>query len=304
MDKFKELIEKIKKSFVEKAWLKWVAIGVAAVLIGVILLCSLTMCKGDDNVESSSGKDSVVSSGSITGDSSIGGGNSGFTGDSSVNNSVEGDSSEDGSSIGDNTSSDDHDHSHGGGDSSGNSSDLPKPPEVNPDDEVTGDANLLWTELKEIEGDKYYVIKGIGAYTAPKLVIPTHIYDSASGEYVMVKEIAENAFYDCKTLKIVEVSDTVMRIGRLAFASCVNLHTVEFGRMLSFIGWGAFDNCDNIRTAIFNEPNGWSVTTATDWQNSKGTPLSASDLSDSAKAAYLLVGKGQYNHYYWKRAVI
>lgn len=75
-------------------------------------------------------------------------------------------------------------------------------------------SNLLEMELVD---NTHYVVKGIGTDESTDIVIPS------TYEGKPVTEIAEKAFYNNKTIKIVVVPSSVTKIGESAFGGCTSL---------------------------------------------------------------------------------
>ena len=69
-----------------------------------------------------------------------------------------------------------------------------------------------------------------------------------------VKMIPRCTFFDCKNVKAVIMSDTVIRIEEMAFAGCENLSYVRLSRNLEYIGDYAFIDCTAL-TSIFIPPS-------------------------------------------------
>ena len=65
--------------------------------------------------------------------------------------------------------------------------------------------------------DKTYSVKSIGSCTSENIVIPSE-YEGAK-----VTAILDGAFKNCKTVKSIEVPNTVTKIGKGAFAGCIKL---------------------------------------------------------------------------------
>lgn len=223
MDKFKEKMKAlwalVKKNFTEKKWLKWVSLGVAVVLIGVIVLCSLTMCKSDVPTSSSSAGSGVSSN---------------------MNSSQP-------------ISSDESDSSSSEADSSTEEIEVPKIPAA--DNKTGSQSSFEYEYSEELNG---YILTSIGDYSAPKLVIET-TYHNDGEEWASVKKIADGVCEGNSSLKVVVIPNTIMYIGNNAFANCENLYRVEMGQMVQQIGANAFQGCDNLTIALFANKSGWSV---------------------------------------------
>ena len=100
------------------------------------------------------------------------------------------------------------------------------------------------------ENDQKYVT--IVAYTGSltNVVIPSSI--NINGEYIFVKTISKDAFYDNDTITTVTIPNSVTEIGDSAFYNCSNLTTVTIGEnsQLISIGSAAFRYCSSL-TSIY-----------------------------------------------------
>lgn len=67
-----------------------------------------------------------------------------------------------------------------------------------------------------------------------------------------VKVIGAYAFYDCESLKTVNIGDGVTKIEEMAFAECDYMQSLELGAGLTFIGEGACTNCSGLTLITFN----------------------------------------------------
>lgn len=94
------------------------------------------------------------------------------------------------------------------------------------------------------EDESYYIVSGMKGYNYDSVVIPDTYNDKP------VKEIKNNAFYGCSSLKSVIISDGVETIGNFAFYNCSSLSLIDMSEHIESIGHFAFYNC-------------WSLTTIT-----------------------------------------
>ena len=69
-----------------------------------------------------------------------------------------------------------------------------------------------------------------------------------------ITEIRDYAFYNCYSLRLVELPESVNRIGAYAFANCFNLETIVIPDNVQEIGQYAFKCCSNLQ--IINLPEG------------------------------------------------
>jgi hypothetical protein len=112
--------------------------------------------------------------------------------------------------------------------------------------------------------ERYYIVVGGDKY-ANSIVIPS-VYNN-----LPIKEIGENAFYkfkmssivipnsivkignnafdECRRLKMLELPDSVRYLGDLMCRNCVSLTTVKLSSQLQKINWYAFYNCKSLISA-------------------------------------------------------
>ena len=67
-----------------------------------------------------------------------------------------------------------------------------------------------------------------------------------------VTEIGTDAFYDCLTMKSVEIPSSVVALGDYAFDSCLNLSSITIGSNIREIGVRCFYRCINLETVYYN----------------------------------------------------
>lgn len=108
-----------------------------------------------------------------------------------------------------------------------------------------------------------------------------------------VKSIGFAAFENCILLKSIIIPDTLTDIDSWAFIECA-LKSINISRGVKHIGKAAFYCCPTLEKAYFGEVNGWRVK---GW--GECIEISPDDLSDPAKAAYLLGDK--YGIHEWER---
>lgn len=66
----------------------------------------------------------------------------------------------------------------------------------------------------------------------------------------IVKNIQDDAFYDCKNLHKIEIPDSVVSIGSSAFSSCNNLEIVKIGSNVEKIDGRAFYCCSSLKSIV------------------------------------------------------
>lgn len=90
----------------------------------------------------------------------------------------------------------------------------------------------------------------IDEYTGTDTVVFIQAYYNG----MPVKEIGSRAFYS-SNVTMVNLPDTVEKIGVEAFKYCRNLQSINFPYNLQFIGGGAFKGCESLSMIIFNGSN-------------------------------------------------
>ena len=113
---------------------------------------------------------------------------------------------------------------------------------------------LFWLGLPadtyaETGGDYRYQILDDGTaeitgYTGSEtnLVIPGEL------DGYVVTSIDSNVFKDCKSIKRIELPESLREIHEFAFQNCVSLEQVEFNNGLKCIGNGVFRNCQSLES--------------------------------------------------------
>ena len=66
-----------------------------------------------------------------------------------------------------------------------------------------------------------------------------------------VENIGGSAFYNCTSLKSIEIPDGVTIIHSGVFYNCYNLTNVKIGGRVTSIGYEAFYNCSNLATVYY-----------------------------------------------------
>ncbi|MDD4291397.1 MAG: leucine-rich repeat protein [Clostridia bacterium] len=70
------------------------------------------------------------------------------------------------------------------------------------------------------------------------------------GENVKLKSIAEQAFYECSSLKFINFCEGLVSIERYAFAYCTSLEEIYLPESLKSLGEAAFGYCTSLTTAV------------------------------------------------------
>ncbi len=102
------------------------------------------------------------------------------------------------------------------------------------------------------DGYEYTIIDGevtiIGYVGKPEYIsIPEFI------ESCPVTEIRDNAFYNCHSLKGIDIPDTVLKIGHHSFYACYELEEVSLPPDLEEIGMGCFCGCAGLTAVDISE---------------------------------------------------
>lgn len=107
-----------------------------------------------------------------------------------------------------------------------------------------GEAHVEYT-LSE-SGD-YYIVSGVSGdrLGLTSYEVPATYSEGEDGESLPVKEIGDEAFYECFDLTHITIPDTIVRIGTLAFAKCgFSQFTIPEG--VTEIAGGAFGMCNSL----------------------------------------------------------
>lgn len=105
-------------------------------------------------------------------------------------------------------------------------------------------------------GYEYTIINNeatITGFTGEPLYI--EIPDTIEG--CRVVELRDNAFYECSSLRHIDLPDTVRKIGHHCFYACSSLESITIPAAVSEIGMGSFCGCASLRSA--NLPDSFSV---------------------------------------------
>ena len=88
-------------------------------------------------------------------------------------------------------------------------------------------------------------------YEQKEIKIPSVI--TYGGNSYNVIRIGEGAFYDCKTLSLIELPETITEIGNYAFANCLGLKDVAIPQNVTLIGEAAFKGCKTLMKIVIPE---------------------------------------------------
>ena len=66
------------------------------------------------------------------------------------------------------------------------------------------------------------------------------------------KIIEDYTFYECRSLKNIEIPDSVIKIGRKTFESCTSLENIEIPKGIASIGDSAFEDCSNLKSVTIS----------------------------------------------------
>lgn len=78
---------------------------------------------------------------------------------------------------------------------------------------------------------------------------PIYIDIPETIEGCKVVELRDNAFYECQTLKHIDIPDTVRKIGHHCFYACSSLENIIIPDSVTDIGMGCFCGCSSLNTA-------------------------------------------------------
>jgi len=127
---------------------------------------------------------------------------------------------------------------------------------INVSNGATFDCEGLTCELYASQFDEFGRLAGYARVVAGdtpykgNIIIPWKVYDlDVNCDYIIINEIASNAFWDCTELTSVNMQG-IVNIGDYAFTGCSNLKSVSFHSGLKVIGENAFRDCINLETAL------------------------------------------------------
>ena len=114
--------------------------------------------------------------------------------------------------------------------------------------EELADGNFPYSSSNKFTYSEYENCLYLGNENNPYLLL-AKAKDTSLSEcniHPNTKIIAARAFQDCTSLKLVELSDSIVYIGARAFDSCSKLVKVSLANSVKKIGFGAFINCKSL----------------------------------------------------------
>ncbi len=100
----------------------------------------------------------------------------------------------------------------------------------------------------EINGEEGYAVCGIEDSSIDVVKIPSEYM----GKPVLT--IDKYAFQNKKSIRCVQIPESIGHIGESAFEGCINLETISGGEGLLFIGTKAFRGCIHFKTDLAKNP--------------------------------------------------
>lgn len=127
--------------------------------------------------------------------------------------------------------------------------------------EIQGNVNAIFSSDKACFGGAGSKQQKLEVVFGPKVtVIPRYLFATEATKtdnmhaFITdvtipdsVTEIQNGAFYNCYSLKNVEIGNNVKKLGGKAFYNCIRLTTVELANRTSEIGDSAFANCSGLK---------------------------------------------------------
>ena len=111
-----------------------------------------------------------------------------------------------------------------------------------------------------------------------------------------VTSIGEGAFALCTKLSSVTLPENLTAISFQTFDGCTSLTSVYIPSSVSFIECEAFYNCTSLKDAVFEDADGWNVTS---WYDGSVVAISPNELENPELAATYL--KITYTEYDWRK---
>ena len=139
---------------------------------------------------------------------------------------------------------------------------------------------LSYRETHTEDGEKGYMVRGIGSADGANLVIPSMFNDCP------VIGIAENAFIGNPEIQSVVIPEGVTVIEDWAVAHCDNLTSIVIPDSVTSIGDSVFSGCKSLMSILIPE----SVTSIRDWTFSNCSSLMSILIPDSVTS----IGKNAF----------
>ena len=86
----------------------------------------------------------------------------------------------------------------------------------------------------------------VGINKIPLYAVDSVPYVITENELRGLTEISRWMFYHCKSLKSIEIPDSVISIGTMAFYNCTSLTSITIPDSVTNIGGSAFENCTSL----------------------------------------------------------
>ena len=131
------------------------------------------------------------------------------------------------------------------------------------------------SSLKQFTMPHTVISMGMGAFSGCTSLVSIAFSDH-------IPEISRGAFENCTGLITLFIPKWATYIAPSAFAGCSSLVGLTIPEWVSEIGSNAFSGCTALKKVVFDDPNGWSVTSA-----DLAQPI-LPELSDSAANVTLL----------------
>ena len=108
-----------------------------------------------------------------------------------------------------------------------------------------------YCEMELSFDESYYIVTGVEDVNCTEIIIPSEYKGKP------VKEIGDNAFYECSSLTSVEIGDGVTSIGGNAFDGCRSLTNIDIPDSVTSIGKSAFYNCTSLKGVYISDVAAW-----------------------------------------------
>ena len=97
----------------------------------------------------------------------------------------------------------------------------------------------------------------VGINKIPLYAVDSVPYVITENELRGLTEISRWMFYHCKSLKSIEIPDSVISIGTMAFYNCTSLTSITIPDSVTSIGDGAFAGCSALESIIIPNSVTW-----------------------------------------------